>query len=470
MEEYVIHDDYVEKHEEAKADLMAGHSVTKDSQLEFKEDYIEESREITPTEVQNNHLLNRDDDLNQEINELVSTFCKRHPRAFEVTNQIIQNFILDGFDFDGTILKDVSCQTGTTISSVYGKLREMAYKNLMRVTKEFDTSVRLEAKIYFITVVDGEIFERVRNEAVNVYKQQLLEGKIPLPGEIKQFQPLINKYAIKDKLYQCIAEWYVEAEVSIDIVRRIYMYQIFEGKKNKKILDQLKKSWELKSNYYIDFESAFLSMICYLGTKLLTHLNSSIFELSKISIMMKVIYFIIFRSAVSVPILTTAPLLTLGTAFVSVGLSFIFNKISDYKKIREVELAFNDFKVITSNLIWDNRELQRLVLEACYREDKTFGYVETDHRKVYSIDSNPQNQHYSAADVIEARLKDMLAGHDKYRDGTIIKQFNSEDEKLKTLVIKDVDEEGFEDWIEVVLDPNESTKGSDNKHPIPPVL
>lgn len=43
----------------------------------------------------------------------------------------------------------------------------------------------------------------------------------------------------------------MEAEVSIDIVRRIYMYGIFQGTKEKKILDTLKKNWELKSNYYI---------------------------------------------------------------------------------------------------------------------------------------------------------------------------------------------------------------------------
>ena len=142
-------------------------------------------------------------------------------------------------------------QTGTTINSVYGKLREIAYKNLLRVTREFDPSVKKEAIMYFIIKVDHNLFEQVRLEAVEMYKQQLTEEKISLPGEIKQFQKLISKHSIKQKLYQCIAEWYVEAEVSIDVVRRIYMYGIFEGKKEKKILDTLKKNWELKSNYYI---------------------------------------------------------------------------------------------------------------------------------------------------------------------------------------------------------------------------
>jgi len=147
------------------------------------------------------------------------------------------------------------------------------------------------------------------------------------------------------------------------------MYGLLEGKRQKLILEKLKNSWELKSNYYIDFETAFLSMICYLGTKVLAQFNSGFFEFSKVTIMMKVLYFIIFRSAISTPILAAALFSTLGTVFISMGLHFVFSRISDYKKIREVELAFQDFKVITSNLSWDNEQLQRLLMDATYYRD-----------------------------------------------------------------------------------------------------
>ena len=215
------------------------------------DDYINETRDISATEIQNTHMMRRDDDLMEEIQEMVSTFEKRQPKAFALTNEIIKNYIMEAFDDSGKLFKENNSQTGTTINSVYGKLREIAYKNLLRVSKEFEPCVRKEAIMYFIVKVDHDLFEQVRQEAVEMYKQQIIDEKIPLPNEIKQFQKLISKHSIKQKLYQCIAEWYVEAEVSIDIVRRIYMYGIFEGTKEKKILDKLKRSWELKSNYYI---------------------------------------------------------------------------------------------------------------------------------------------------------------------------------------------------------------------------
>ena len=115
--------------------------------------------------------------------------------------------------------------------------------------------------MYFIDKVEGEIFENVRKEAIVYYKKQIFEGNIPLPKEIKQFHGLIQKYGIKDKLYQCIAEWYVEAEVSVDIVRRIQMYGILEGHRDRIISKKLKEAWALQSNYYLDLESAFLGMI-----------------------------------------------------------------------------------------------------------------------------------------------------------------------------------------------------------------
>lgn len=227
----------------------------------IQEDYIKQIRVESPTEIFNSHLIKRDDDPNQEINKVVSDMQKTNPEAYQRTKDVIKNFIIDAFDEGGRLFRDSNTQAGTMINTVYGKLREIAYKNFLRELRGYDAKTRALAKIYFIHYVDGEIFDRVRREAVVHYKEQLSIGMIALPGEIKQFDKLIRKYDIRDKLYQCIAEWYVEAEVSIDIIRRIQMYGIFDGHTEKAFYDKLKKAWELKSNYYIDVQSAFLSMI-----------------------------------------------------------------------------------------------------------------------------------------------------------------------------------------------------------------
>jgi hypothetical protein len=229
--------------------------------IHIDENYIEKARNQTPTELFNDHLIHRDDDPGQEIKLELQKLEKDQPQVLKETQEIINNFILDAFDENGSLFQDASCQAGTTISTIYGKLREIAFKHLLKITKNYDAKTRALAKIYFINQVDVEIFERVRQETILHYKKLLADGTIPLPAEIKSFKSLIEKYNIKEKLYQCIAEWYVEAEVSIDIVRRIQMYGLLEGKREKRILERLKKSWELKSNYYIDFQSAFLSMI-----------------------------------------------------------------------------------------------------------------------------------------------------------------------------------------------------------------
>lgn len=323
------------------------------------EDYIKHERLESPTEIFTNLLIKREDDPNEEIMEAIAEFEKCQPQALEITDKVIQNFIYDAFDEGGKLFRDFNSQAGTMINTVFSKLREVAFKHFLKETKGFDAKTRALAKIYFIHIVDGEVFSRVRKEAIDHYNVLLSQGIIPLPGEIKQFEKLIKKFHIKEKLYKCIAEWYVEAEVSVDIIRRIQMYGILEGHKEKQMYEKLKKAWELKSNYYIDFQSAFLSMICYLGTKLLSQFNSGLFEWSKVTIMMKVIYFIIFRSAISTPLIATALISSLGSVFISTGLGYVFKKLSDYKKMREVELAFRDFQVITSNLSWDNIELQR---------------------------------------------------------------------------------------------------------------
>lgn len=168
---------------------------------------------------------------------------------------------------------------------------------------------------------------------------------------------------------------------------------------------------------------------------------------------MKVIYFVIFRSAISTPIIATAILSSIGTVVISAGLHFVFSKISDYRKMREVELAFSDFKVITSNLSWDNQFLQRLLMDASY-------YKET----------NATSQYNSTVKAIESKLNEMLEGNQKYRDGTVIKQFDSEDQKLKHLVIQDLQDDELEDWIEVKIDEDKKDDKDDENLSIPPVF
>ena len=165
--------------------------------------------------------------------------------------------------------------------------------------------------------------------------------------------------------------------------------------------------------------------------------------------MMKIIYFIIFRSAISTPIIAAALFSTLGTVFISLGLQLIFSKLGDYKKMREVELAFNDFKVITSNLTWDNQLLQKLLLDSCFYKEMGM-----------------KTQYNSAVKAIEAKLNEMLEGSQKYRDGTVIKQFDNEDKKLQSLVIKDLDDEDLVDWVDVSIGEDKTLE----YHPPPPVL
>ena len=64
----------------------------------------------------------------------------------------------------------------------------------------------------------------------------------------------------------------------------------------------------------------------------------------------------------------------------------------------------------------------------------------------------------------------MLEGNKKYRDGTVIKQFSHEDEKLKSLVVKDLEDEELTDWIEVSISVEKTAKEEEAVHPIPPIL
>jgi len=117
--------------------------------------------------------------------------------------------------------------------------------------------------------------------------------------------------------------------------------------------------------------------------------------------------------------------------------------------MREVELAFNDFKVITSNLTWDNQMLQKLLLDSCF-------YKELGMKTKYA----------STVKAIEAKLSEMLEGSQKYRDGTVIKQFDNEDKKLQSLVIKDLKDDEMEDWVEVSIGEHKTLENQ----PPPPVL
>ena len=170
--------------------------------LHINENYIEEVRNESPTDLFNTHLLERDDDPNEELDAELVILAKEQPQALQDTKDVIENFVIEAFDDNGRLFEEASCQSGTTINTVYGKLREVAYKHFLKVTRGYDSKTRAVCKMYFISQVDGEIFENVRKEAIGYYKKQISEGNIPLPQEIKQFHSLIQKYGIKEKLYQ----------------------------------------------------------------------------------------------------------------------------------------------------------------------------------------------------------------------------------------------------------------------------
>jgi hypothetical protein len=130
------------------------------------ENYVDQTREQTPTELFNTHLLERDDDPGEEIKADLDKLKKEQPQAFNETNEVIQNFILDAFDEEGSLFRDASSKTGTTISMIYGKLREIAFKHLMKITRKYDSRTRALLKMHFIQKVDVEIFDKVRHEAV----------------------------------------------------------------------------------------------------------------------------------------------------------------------------------------------------------------------------------------------------------------------------------------------------------------
>lgn len=49
----------------------------------------------------------------------------------------------------------------------------------------------------------------------------LEKGALKLPQELAPLKELVDECDFKDDLYNCIANWYVETELAIDILRRI---------------------------------------------------------------------------------------------------------------------------------------------------------------------------------------------------------------------------------------------------------
>ena len=126
-----------------------------------------------------------------------------------------------------------------------------------------------------------------------------------------------------------------------------------------------------------------------------------------------------------------------------ISVAYLFSKLENYSKFKEAENSFYYFKQITSNLTWDNNDLNHLVLIAFH----------------YKYNSK-QSVHHSIQKVIFMRVEGLLNANDKYKEGTIMKKFNIEDEKLDRLVVREITEsqargeniEGLEEWVDISIE------------------
>ncbi len=154
---------------------------------------------------------------------------------------------------------------------------------------------------------------------------------------------------------------------------------------------------------------------------------------------MKVVSMFIFRFALGMPLLSTTAVAAAGVAAVPASLAYLMSKIQDYKDYREIDQCFESYKLITSNLEWSKKELLLLVHEAFH----------------YKHQVSPIRK--EILDALEARIEGLLDACDKFKDGTIVKQFNHSDEMLDRLVIKEITEsqargediEELKDWVDI---------------------
>ena len=57
-------------------------------------------------------------------------------------------------------------------------------------------------------------------------------GSLELPSDIKKFRKVIDQAEFRHSLYRCIACWYIETEIAIDIINRVRLYNVIDTSLN----------------------------------------------------------------------------------------------------------------------------------------------------------------------------------------------------------------------------------------------
>lgn len=96
----------------------------------------------------------------------------------------------------------------------------------------------------------------------------------------------------------------------------------------------------------------------------------------------------------------------------SYGVSYLVGVADEYKKRRELQYALDYFKVITSNLCWENKYVLNLVEEAIH-----YKFTDTE-------------SYHQTVEVLALKLNTIMEGSEKYKDGSVVKAFNERDEDL----------------------------------------
>lgn len=361
--------------------------------------------------------------------------------------KIIEMFIVGSFD-DGSFVQSIFEPTpGKCIPQVYGKLREVAWKQLDVLLEKETAEVAYASRSFFIKEVDEKILDKVKLELNDFYKALLSEGKLALPEQIAEFHKVVQDCDFKEDLFSCIASWYVESEMAIDTLCRISLYNLIDEKVEPSLAFKIQEIWELSSDAST-YSQYFLRVFCYLGTQMTPKMFKMFMKFPTATLVSKLTFMFGVRFMLGMPLFSAATTSTLGLISVPAICAFIMNKINDYKKKREVQLCFDTFKQITSNLTWDNDDLNALIHQAYF-----FRFQDTDDETLAQAVNS----------ALSKRVHELLDGVDKYKEGTVVKQFSYEDEMLNRIILKEIqisrheglDVSAIDDWVlvEVLTEP-----------------
>lgn len=82
--------------------------------------------------------------------------------------------------------------------------------------------------MHFIREVDGRILDEIKDELTRAYAKRIEKDQLLLPDEIKSIKSVLKDSELRFEFYTCVATWYVEAEIAVDIFKRIKLYQVME--------------------------------------------------------------------------------------------------------------------------------------------------------------------------------------------------------------------------------------------------